>query len=187
MNAPAYHLPRMALILGIVIVFLLLLNVGVTVYFSYFSQNPSKQRYSPTGPVQNMIENITFQFNSKNDEHKVLLKLLDTQQEGDFFKANYFVVSSFGSASASLEQLHAVLDPVNQFEMRLQSNSNTRISVCEQGQQKCRIMSKHKISGKPVAAQVQLFAQQLKIRVEETFGSLKEGIYESDPLLLRFD
>lgn len=185
MNAPTYHPPRMVLILGIVIVFLLLLNVGVTVYFS---QNPSKQRYSsPTGPVQNMIESITFQFNSKNDERKVPLKLLDTQQEGDFFKANYYVVSSFGSASASLAQLHAVLDPVKQFEMRLQSNNETRISVCEQGQQKCRIMSRHKLSGKLVAAQAQLIAQQLKIRVEETFGSLKEGIYESDPLLLRFD
>ncbi|MEI7653180.1 MAG: hypothetical protein WCJ70_02790 [bacterium] len=185
MNSPTYHIPRIIPIIGTLIVILLLVNVGATVYLG---RNASRQRYAPpVGQVQNLIESVTLQFGSNNEANKVPQTLLDERQTTDFMKAGFYLVSSYASTSAHLEKTDLLVDPDKPLTIALSSGNGTGISVCEQGRLRCQAMSKHKLSRKPVAVGLQLLPNQLKITVEETYGSLKEGVHESDPVTVRFD
>ena len=185
MSSPTYHIPRIIPIIGTLIVILLLVNVGATVYLG---RNASRQRYTtPAGQVQNLIESVTFQFGSRNDTNKVPQTLLDARQMAEFMKAGFYSMSSYGSTSAHLEKADLLIDPEKPLTITLGSENSTDISVCEQGRLRCRVMSNHKLSKKPVAVVLQLFSSQLKAAIEETYGSLKEGVYESDSVTVRFD
>lgn len=186
MSSPTYQTTRITLIIGALIVILLLINVGVTVYLGRNTSH--QQQHTPTvGQVQNLIDSVTFQFGSKNDANWVPQTLLDEQQMTDFMNTGFYLMSSYASTSAHLERADLLVYPEKPLMIALGSGNDTSISICEQGRLRCRVMSSHKLSKKPVAVLLQLLPNQLKTVTEETYGSLKEGVYESDPVTVRFD
>lgn len=185
MSSPVYKTPRIMLTIGILIVILLLINVGVTIYLG---RSTSYQQYAPSaGNVQNLIKGITFQFGSRNESNKVPQTLLDEGQMADFMQTGFYSMSSYGSVNAHLEKTDLSIGVKESITIALSSENATNISVCERGRSICSLMSKHKFSQKPAAVVLQVLPNQLKVTTMETFGSLKEGIYESDPTVIRFD